>query len=190
MIWREKRVLLIVLAVLLAVNTIFFFTYRVQYQNRLTALDERKKEAEAQLTQARSQRLAAQGRVAAYRQIERDIRVVYDSHWSTEEQRLTRLIAEVKHLAEVSGMPSRATSYTKTEREKKTVVGAETVGIVFTVKGSYDQVRRLINLLELSDQFVIVDQVALSSADEKGMLTLTLQLKTLFRDTSTAAKES
>ena len=35
MIWREKRVLLIVLGVLLAANTVFFFTYRVQYKNRL-----------------------------------------------------------------------------------------------------------------------------------------------------------
>lgn len=190
MIWREKRVLLAVLGLLLAANTIFFFTYRVQYQNRLEALEERQKEVEEQLTRARSQRLATQGRIAAYRQVERDIRQVYDRHWATEEERLTALIAEVKRLAAASGMPSKATSYTKAEREnRKGGVGAETIGITFSVKGSYEQVRRLINLLELSDQFVIVDQIALSSA-ENEMLTLTLQLKTLFRDTSPTAKES
>src|SRR5205807_1245036 len=39
MIWREKRILLIVLGVLLLANTIFFFTYRVQYVSRLEDLD-------------------------------------------------------------------------------------------------------------------------------------------------------
>src|SRR5438874_2592741 len=32
MIWREKRILLIVLGLLLAANTVFFFTYRVRYE--------------------------------------------------------------------------------------------------------------------------------------------------------------
>ena len=31
MIWREHRILLIVLGVLFIANAIFFFTYRVQY---------------------------------------------------------------------------------------------------------------------------------------------------------------
>ena len=39
MIWREKRTLLFVLGAALLANAIFFFTYRVQYENRLRALD-------------------------------------------------------------------------------------------------------------------------------------------------------
>jgi hypothetical protein len=51
----------------------------------------------------------------------------------------------------------------------------------FTVAGTYQQIRRLINLLELSRQFVIIDQISLTAATDQ-MLTLNLHLKTIFRD--------
>ena len=60
MIWREKRVLLTILGVLLLANTAFFFTYRVQYEARLKALDERLHESEDRLQRARNARMAAQ----------------------------------------------------------------------------------------------------------------------------------
>jgi hypothetical protein len=74
------------------------------------------------------------------------------------------------------------------------------------VQGTYQQIRRLINLLELSDQFVIIDAVSLTGTNEAatatvvtpggppppaagpapvastGPLTLTLRLKTIFRN--------
>ena len=59
MIWREHRVLLIALGALLLANAIFFFTYRVQYEARLSALDTRLTQAEDQLQQARTRRMAA-----------------------------------------------------------------------------------------------------------------------------------
>ena len=73
MIWREKRNLLIVLGLLLAANTIFFFTYRVQYESRLEAFEEGRDTANAQLAEARRARVAAEQQVAAYRKIERDV---------------------------------------------------------------------------------------------------------------------
>jgi hypothetical protein len=50
--------------------------------------------------------------------------------------------------------------------------------------------RRLINLLELSDQFVIIDGISLSAAETTGTekaLALNIRLKTLFRDTRPVA---
>ncbi|HET7712582.1 MAG TPA: hypothetical protein VFL80_11680 [Thermoanaerobaculia bacterium] len=180
MIWREKRTLLIVLALLLAANTIFFFTYRVQYQQRLAALEERRETSESRLTDARTARLAAERRVAAYRGIQADIQDVYDNHWGTQSERLEAMIAEVKRLANASQMVPRAYSFTRAE-ERKVGPGTTVMGIAFSVQGTYQQVRRLINLLELSRQFVIIDSVALTSGNDQ-VLTLNLHLKTLFRD--------
>ena len=184
MIWREKRILLIVLGLLLAGNTLFFFTYRVRYENRLQDLEDRRTQSEARLTQARSMRLAAERRVAVYRKTERDVRDIYEKQWSTEAERLSDLIVEVKRLTAASQLVTRSINYVRTEsaQQKRGKVGAEIVGINFTVQGNYQQIRRLINLFELSRQFVIIDQISLTSADNQN-LTLTLQLKTLFRDT-------
>lgn len=196
MIWREKRVLLIILGLLLAGNAVFFFTYRVQYQSRLDALDQRLEEADRQLRGARTARLTAERQVQSYRQTGADVKQVFDEYWSTEEQRLTVLLAEVKRLAEASSLIPKAYAFDRQAVEKQqssagraaAEIGATEVGIGFSVTGTYDQARRLINLLELSRQFVIIDEIGLQSAEGQE-LNLTLHIKTLFRDEDALARE-
>jgi len=185
MIWREKRVLLIILGILLVANTIFFFTYRVQYQTRLDGLEQRRSQAETHLADAKAAHAAAEQRYNSYRRIQSDVQTIYEKQWSTEPQRLTALITEVKRLAAASQLIPPSYSFTELQQKgTKGVPEARTVGITFTVQGNYAQVRRLINLLELSRQFVIIDHIGLSSADNQ-ILTVNLSLKTLFRDTGT-----
>jgi hypothetical protein len=188
MIWREKRTLLIILGVLLAANTMFFFTYRVQYQSRLDALDTRMDEVQRDLDAARNGRIQAERTIASYKKVEADVAEVFDEHWSTQRRRLTLMIAEVKRLAVASSLVPASYSFEKgaskavtTGSRSKEALGASEVGVAFTVKGSYQQARRLINLLELSRQFVIIDSIGLA-AGESDTLTLNLHLKTLFRD--------
>lgn len=189
-IWREKRLLLGILGVLLVANTIFFFTYRVQYEHRLKDLDDRRDQASARLSQEKAQRLAAERRITSYKHIAGDVDDIYTKQWATEGERLAALIGEVKRLAVASQLSPRSISYNRSLPERagggKQRTAAEVVTISFTVTGNYQQVRRLINLLELSQQFVIIDQVALAAAENQS-LTLTLQLKTLFRDTTPGA---
>lgn len=188
MIWREKRILLIILGVLLAANTVFFFTYRVRYQNRLDDLDARLEAAEGKLQRARDQRARAEQTVRGYRKVEQDVRAVFDEHWSTETRRFTALLGEVKRLAVASSLVPSAYSFARGEVDKVSTgnrrresVGASEVMINFSVNGSYAQVRRMINLFELSQQFVIINSLSLT-AKEGSSLTLNVQLKTLFRD--------
>jgi hypothetical protein len=189
MIWREKRMLLIVLGLILLGNTLFFFTYRVRYQTRLQDLDDRLTQAQGRLDEAKKARASAENTLKGYRAVEKDVAVVYDEYWSTEGARLTEMISEVKHLAVASSLvpasytfDRRAAAATDQSR-RNSDLGAVEVGTSFTVTGTYAQARRLINLLELSRQFVIIDQISLAAADGDN-LTLTLHIKTLFRDGS------
>lgn len=193
MIWRERRVLLIVLGVLLLANFVFFFTYRVQYQSRLQSLDDRLAQAEGQLEQARTARIRAEQTYRSYKQIETDVDRIYNQHWATQSERLTAMIAEVKRLTVASSLVPTTITFNQsnvlvkkaavsaTRRVKRASIGATEVGITFGVQGTYEQVRRLINLLELSHQFVIISQISLS-AREGQTLELNLLVKTLFRE--------
>jgi Tfp pilus assembly protein PilO len=185
MIWRERRVLLIILGILLAANTIFFFTYRVQYEQRLGDLDTRIAESETQLQKTRETRQLAERQYAAYRKVQKDIEEVYNERWSTQSARLAPLITEVKRLATASQLtpPTYTFSVATTKSDTTGTLNTSVVGISFGVQGTYQQIRRLINLLELSPQFVIIDSIALSSANDQN-LSLTIHVKTLFRDTS------
>lgn len=187
MIWREKRVLLLILAVLLVANGLFFFTYRVQYEARLSALDAKQKDAELRLQRAHNQRVAAEQQLRSYDKVRTDLQTLYGETWSTQAQRFTALVEEVKRLATRAQLEQpRVYSFSRTgDRDASARFGASgisTVVITFTVKGNYQQIRRLINLLELSNQFVIIDAINLGAGGGSDVLTLNLRLKTLFRD--------
>ena len=185
MIWREKRIPLAILGVLLLANIVFFFTYRVQYQNRLQDLDVRLRASQDRLTQAQRMRETAQQQFDGYRKVQQDLQTLYNQRWSTQTARFTSLIVEVKRLVVASHLVlprSSAFSHADAHTSKETgMIDTAVVGISFTVQGSYEQVRRLINLLELSDQFVIIDGISLAGGNDK-ILTLNLRLKTLFRE--------
>jgi len=183
MIWREKRVLLIVLGVVLLANILFFLTYRVRYQQRLEDLDSRKVQAQAQLDQAIAHRNGIQAQLAAYARVRHDIQTVYDERWSTQKERLSAIIVETERLAAASQLHPKAYSFSQ-ELQKDASLSATVVHIVFNVQGTYQQVRRLINLIELSDEFMIIDQLSLATAAEEnsGVISLTIRIKTLFRD--------
>ena len=192
MIWREKRILLLILGLLLLGNVVFFLTYRVQYQSRLDEMSDRLDQAKDQLDRTKRSRAEAEMALQAHRKVERDVQLVYDETWSTQPKRLTALIAEVKRLAVASNAVPQTISFARQEAEDKRTtrrtkdVGAREVSIAFSVEANYQQVRRMINLLELSDQFVIIDKIALTQG-EGDQLTLNLRIKTLFRDETVAA---
>jgi Tfp pilus assembly PilM family ATPase len=165
----------------------------VQYEKRLADLDARLQESQSRLQQARNGRALAEQQIASYQKVQRDLRMLYNERWSTQTERLTALISEVKKLVTASHMDGpRSLNFTHTDapRDQSGLgsVGTSTVGITFTVQGTYDQVRRLINLFELSDQFVIIDGIGLSgTGPDSKVLTMNLRLKTLFRDPARAA---
>lgn len=188
MIWREKRILLILLALVLAANTMFFFTYRVQYQTRLDALDSRLEQVESELDAARTARLRAEQTLKSYRKVENDVLLVFNEHWATQPERFTKLFSEVTRLAMASSLEPSSYNFARGEAKRvsaggrgKENLGATEVSISFGVTGTYEQIRRLINLLELSRQFVIIEGINLATAEGES-LTLDLRLKTIFRD--------
>jgi cell division protein FtsB len=207
MIWREKRIPLAILGVFLLANAVFFFTYRVQYENRLSALEADKHAAEQHVEQLRARRAQTEQQIAMYRKAEAEIATIYNDRWSTLPERFTALINEVKRLETASQLIGRSHGFAQSEKDVKEAAGLGTnvVTISFSVQGTYAQVRRLINLLELSDQFVIIDAIGLSGNPQIGIvggepgtfapppaaanmppagpLTLTLRLKTIFRST-------
>jgi hypothetical protein len=185
MIWREKRVPLVILAVLLLANVVFFFTYRVQYENRLQDLDSKLKDTQDRLLRVQQSRRSSELQLASYRKVQENLQTLYNDHWSTQSARFTALINEVKKLAVASQLIPRSYSFVHTDEKnaKTSGVGTSVVDISFTVQGTYEQARRLINLLELSPQFVIIDGISLGGGTDK-VLSLNLRLKTLFRDAS------
>ncbi|HVT45714.1 MAG TPA: GspMb/PilO family protein [Thermoanaerobaculia bacterium] len=181
MIWKEKRPLLTTLAGLLLLNAIFFLTYRVRYEERVNDLESRLADAEARLVEATARRAELERRFQRYRQVVSDIQLVYEEWWSTPEERLTTLLREVRSLAVRSQLVPQTVNYNLADQKKE--ASAKSMGIVFSVQGTYPRVRQLINMIELSKQFVTIDAISLAETGGDGRtLNLSLHLRTMFRD--------
>lgn len=178
MIWREKRVMLIVAGALLLANLLFFFTYRVQYEQRVEDLHARLEAARAELAAAKERRADLEGQLKAHDDLVVKIDEVFTRWWSTPDERLTRVIKEIQSLGTTSGLVPQSISFNQGNAGNR--LGTTTMGISFNVGGTYDQARQLINLIELSDEFLIIDSISLRNSNE-GLLSLNLALKTLFR---------
>lgn len=188
MMWREKRWLLVTLGVLLTLNLAFFFTYRLRYQSRVESLDQRLLQSQDELTRARNERLLAEKRLAEYRAIEENIQAVHRDLWATPAERLGPLMIEIRELARRSGINGpKGVQYAQAPRKK----GDDTVimTVSFGVEGSYEQLRALLNLIELSKQFVIIDQITLAGGSSESNLRLQVQLRTLFHQPAPARGE-
>lgn len=179
MIWREKRWVLIGVGAFLLANILFFVTYRIRYEERVNDLDTRLGEARDLLKSARNERTAAQQELATYRDTVKNINTIYGEVWSTSERRLTPMIVEVRQLTNRSGLRLKSVGYGRTDQKKE--LGATDFNVSFGVQGTYAQVRRLINLIELSPQFVIIDEISLAESGGSSQLQMNLRLKTLFR---------
>jgi Tfp pilus assembly protein PilO len=93
-----------------------------------------------------------------------------------EAERLTRLINEVKKLAQRAGLEPQSISYPEETLDE---YGLVRMSLVFGVQGTYPQLRMLVNLLERSDLFLVLDQIALTGS-AKSVLSISLQISTFF----------
>jgi len=177
--WKQRRAWIVAIGALLVLNTIFFFTYRVRYEERVDDARVRLAQAKEQLSIATARRVDYEQQLAAHKTMIETINTVYDTWWSTPEKRLTKLIVEVRTLVEKCGLSVDAVSYARGDASQDG--GTTTMDVTFTVQGTYLQLRQLINLLELSDEFIIIDSVSFNGDDPSGTIGLNLHLRTIFK---------
>jgi hypothetical protein len=96
--------------------------------------------------------------------------------FATESSRLTGAMREVRELAARSGLLPTSMSYPS---EPLVDFGLSRRSFVFSVEGSYADLRTFLHLLELTDSFVGVDRIRVGEAGS-GRLSIALTLSTLF----------
>lgn len=111
----------------------------------------------------------------------------YGLRLAREEQALTKTIAEIKELSRRAGLDPAQISYEKEPFEDE---GLLRWSLVFGVDGTYQELRQLINFLELTDSFLILERVELRGDDDGSPnLQIDLGIATLF-STSQAVQSS
>jgi Tfp pilus assembly protein PilO len=158
-IWRQRLWVWASPLAFVAMGTIGLLVYQVAYSNRVKTLeldlrDQRRQLADAHAARLHGADLMRQARVNRERIVQ-----LYDEHFSTRRRRLTGVTAEVKDLAKRAGLVPRSISYPEEQIQQYGLIKRS---FVFSVEGTYADLRKFVNLLELSDSFLTLEDAALN----------------------------
>ncbi len=182
--WRRNLWLWLPAAVFFLLTVVLLGVFALEFADETQVARTRLARRTEELDVIRAQRKRAQGIVEKVRASEEGLADFYGRRLSTEREGLTRILAEIKNLCRLSGIPPTSLAYERQALEGQDVSRRT---ITFSVDGTYTQLRQLINFIELSDSFLILDEVSLRGNDVEGTpLRISLKLSTLFTVNSAA----
>lgn len=182
-IWRQRLWVWLPALVFFLANAGACSVYRLGYAGQVESLERTMGDQRRTLEDARAGREVRQDLLLRARGNRRQVAALYEQRFSTRARRLTEITAEVKELARNAGLAPQAISY-----PEQAIVdfGLVKRSFVFSVQGTYLELRQFINLLELSPSFLTLEEMTLS--EESGpRLSIQLRLSTLFAVDPSAA---
>lgn len=185
-IWRQRLWVWLPALLFFLANAGAFSVYRLGYAGQVQSLEEDVEEQERALAQLQGERRQKEGLIGRARLNEQRVRQLYNERFSTRSRRLTSVTDEIKGLAAQAGLSPNQITFPEEVIEQYGLVKRS---YVFSVEGTYFELRRFINLLELSDSFLILEGVDLSesSRESEPELRINLQISTLFNRDPNAA---
>lgn len=175
-IWRRRVALWLPALVFFLLNVVVLLVYPVRFAGRMEVTADELDQERAVLAELVERRRDLESQRQGIERTRLAVDEMYGERLAPESERLTRIIAEVKDLAARSGLTPPAVSYPTEPLEE---YGLRRRGFVFSVEGSYADLRKFINLLELSQTFLTLEEVTLSEGG-RGALRIQLRVSTLF----------
>lgn len=185
--WIERRWWWLPLAALVIVNVTALLWYGLVHSGYAKRVDQQLESRQGEL-----QRLEAtvdrQRRVAQrLRFNDRKLTDFYTTRLAPPSERLTEVIREVRTLARTAGLQPAAIDYPEDDLADYGLIKRS---FSFGVRGSYSQLRRFINLLEVTDSFLTLEEVQLTGRGDQPELRISMKLSTLFiEDTAPGSAE-
>lgn len=177
--WRQGVRLWAPALGLLLLNLAVYASYRVFFADQARSRESQVERASSEYEQLAKQRERAQT-LATHAQQNQDRLVrLYANRLKTEKQRITKVIAEVKALARQAGLDPAAIQYPD---DPLTEYGLTKRSIVFGVDGSYLSLRKFVNFLELTQSFLVLEEILPGGRGDENNTDLSINLKiaTLF----------
>jgi Tfp pilus assembly protein PilO len=172
-VWRLRLWVWLPALVLVVLNLVFLSTYRFLLAGQAQLRAARIERAEKELLDFEADRAALEDLVERANLNRERVDEFYARWVASEAERLTQVIAEVKNLAQRAGVKASSFNYPEEDLED---YGLLRFSIAFSVEGSYAQLRQFINFVEVSDHFLMLEDVRMNEVGE-GDSTIRVQLR-------------
>lgn len=177
-LWLSRTRLWVPALLLVVLNLALLFAFRLVVTVRLGAQAQTVAERTERLEALRLERVRLEEALALARATRQRIERLEVERFGTPAERLTANMALVKRLAQDAGL-RRGETITYPEDEVADF-GLVKQSFVFSAEGSYPQLRELINLLELTDSFLVLEGIQVGGRDRGTPLSIRLELSTMF----------
>jgi hypothetical protein len=158
---------------LIVVNLLWVFGMRDIVLGRGSILARQRTTLDADVAILTGQRNVLLAALSTRDTLETDLGTLRREQLGSMRERLVSFLVDVAKRVQATGLkPERISYNAQTDRKTGLVHFAAT----FSVTGSYEQVRRCVNLLEGSPQFTIVEQLSLRGDEAAISLDVTVQL--------------
>jgi len=176
-IWRKRLWLWVPALVFFLANFGIFSVYRWGYAGQVQNLEAQLTERDKDLAERRAARRAKEGLFQRAQVNAQRIDDFYAERLSTRRRRMTDVNGEFNRMAAKAGLTPKSVSFPEEQIED---FGLVKRSFVFSVEGTYAELRQLINLLELSESFLTLEQVTLTEGGQGPQLHMNLRISTLF----------
>jgi hypothetical protein len=186
-IWRRRLWVWLPALIFFLANAAAFSVYRLGYAGTVQGLDANLEARGEELKRLEAERKELEVLIQRVKTNREQVRQLYNERLATRSQRLTAITAEFRDLARKAGLEPKEIS---TKEEEIPEYGLVRRSFIFPVEGTYPELRKLINLLELSPSFFILENANLRSGGEDSPeLRIDLTISTLFAREPTAGQE-
>jgi|JI10StandDraft_1071094.scaffolds.fasta_scaffold64463_4 hypothetical protein len=176
-LWRRRLWIWLPPAVALAAATLYLVSLERGVRSQGATLASRLEVAQREHGQASAALARLEALDTSARATREQMARLMEEKFATESGRFTSLVREIKQLAEHAGLDPKEIGYPE---EAFADLGLVRRSFVFTVQGSYVNLRAFLYLLELSPSYVTVDSIEVRElAGAKG-LGVDLRLSTFF----------
>ncbi len=178
-ILREKRAVVLPVAIALAANAIVYAVAVVPLTSGVTRAAARAEAVTAALGEAKARHETAQATVDGKRRADAELKKFYKdvlpADWTTARRLAYTRLEQLAR--QFSLRPAR--TGTEPEADRESALARLTVTMV--VAGDYRDIREFIYELESSPEFVVIDNVALAQGEETNApLVLTIEVSTYY----------
>ena len=177
-VWRRTLKIWLPGLVLLIANLAVLSTYRFLLAGQTQMRSSRVERLSSELDDLQQYRLALDDVLTRAEDNRLRVEEFYGRWLSSEADRLTQVITEVKKMARVAGVSTSGFRYPDEVLEEFELVRRS---IVFSVEGSYKQLRQFIHTIERSDQFLILEEIGVTDrGGDSTDIQVRLRVTTMF----------
>lgn len=169
---------------LLAANILWLLGLRSAVLGRGSLLTRQRDAVAREVATLAAQRDALLGARRSLTVLEQDLDVMRKERLGSMRERLVSFLVDITKRTHAAGLRPERINYTAAADTK---TGMVHFSAIFALSGTYEEVRRCVNLLESSPQFVVVEQLAVRGEEAADSLAVDVQLSvgTYFVDADT-----